>query len=321
MLLNILICAAGFVLLYYGADFLVKGAAGLAAGFGISPMVVGLSVVAIGTSTPEMIVSLLAAIKGQSMMAVGNIVGSNICNMALGVGLAGLLFKITAAKTVVKRDMPIMLVTFVIAMLVLANGVVGRLEGLILLVLLVVYIGFNYRLSVRDGYKPEAETTAALAVKPRAGQIAGIVGGIVGLAAGAKLVVDAASALMITLGASERFVGLTIVAVGTSLPELITSIVAAAKKESAISLGNIIGSNVFNLFGALGLSALFAPVVIMGGFFTSGGLWVDYLVMFIICGLTCLLMWKSLTIWRKGGALLVGLYAVYVIWLLQTQTG
>lgn len=321
MLLNILICLAGFVLLYYGADFLVKGACAVAGSLGISPMVIGLSVVAIGTSTPEIIVSVMAAVKGQSMMAVGNIVGSNICNMALGMGLAALLYKITAAATVVRRDMPIMLGAFAVTMIFFANGVVGRLEGLILIILLIVYLAFNYWLSVKEGYCQKCDMPQSLSGKSYAKQAGLVIAGVVGLAIGAKLAVDAASALAMTLGASERLVGLTIVAVGTSLPELITSIVAAAKKESAISLGNIIGSNVFNLFGALGLSALFAPVTIAGGFFATGGMWVDYLVMFVICGLPCLIMWKYLTIWRKGGALLVGLYVIYVVWLLQTQTG
>lgn len=320
MLLNIILCLAGFVLLYYGADWLVKGAGSLAAQLGISPLVIGLSVVAIGTSIPEILVSILAAFGGQGNMALGNVLGSNICNMALGMGLAACFFPIVAAPAIIRRDMPIMLLVFVIVFFFLARSVLGRLEGVILIVLMVVYLVFYYRLTSKKGY----DTTAiecTLAVKSRFWQLLLIALGIIFLAAGAKLVVNAASSLMLSLGASERLVGLTIVAVGTSLPELITSIVAAAKKESAISLGNIIGSNVFNLFGALGLSAIFAPVVIPEGFFAQGGAWIDYLVMFIICALPRAIMWKRAVIGRKGGLFLVVLYVVYVGWLIQTQTG
>lgn len=319
MLLNIILCLAGFVLLYYGADWLVKGASSLAARLGISPLVIGLSVVAIGTSIPEILVSIIAALGGQGNMALGNVVGSNICNMALGMGLAACFFPIVAAPAIVRRDMPIMLLIFVIVFGFLARSVVGRWEGVILIVLMVLYLVFYYLLANKKGYKAAIENTPA--VKSGVRQLLLIVLGVIFLAAGAKFTVSAASALMLSLGASERLVGLTIVAVGTSLPELITSIVAAAKKESAISLGNIIGSNVFNLFGALGLSAVFAPVVIPEGFFAPGGVWIDYLVMLIFCALPCVIMWKRAVIGRKGGLLLVVLYIVYVGWLIKTQTG
>lgn len=322
MPLNIILCLIGFVLLYYGAHWLVKGAGSLAAQMGISPLVIGLSVVAVGTSIPEILVSVIAAFGGQSMMAVGNVVGSNICNMALGLGLAACFFPIAAHGNIVRRDMPVMLLTFVIVLVFMANGVVGRLEGVVLVVLLVVYLTAYYLLAAKKGADPKAIEVIEESLDNKsshAKQLMLIALGVIGLALGAKLTVDAASNLMLALGVSERLVGLTIVAVGTSLPELITSVVAAAKKESAISLGNIIGSNVFNLFGALGLAAVFAPVVIPNGFFTSGGVWVDYLVMFVFCALPCALMWKSGVMARKGGLLLVVLYVIYVIWLIMTQ--
>lgn len=320
MLLNIILCIVGFILLYYGADWLVKGAGSLAAQMGISPLVIGLSVVAIGTSIPEILVSIIAAFGGQSNMALGNVVGSNICNMALGLGLAACIFPIAASKSIVRRDMPIMLLVFVIVLAFLADGRVSRPAGIALMALLVVYLVFYYWITRKDGYDT-SNLADTLAVKSRLKQIFFIALGIVFLAVGARFTVNAASALMIAFGASERFVGLTIVAVGTSLPELITSIVAAAKKESAISLGNIIGSNVFNLFGALGLSAIFAPVVIPEGFFARGGVWIDYVVMFLVCALTCAIMWRKAAIGRLGGAVLVVVYAGYVGWLLLTQLG
>lgn len=276
--------------------------------------------VAIGTSIPEILVSIIAAFGGQSNMALGNVVGSNICNMALGLGLAACFFPIRASRSIVRRDMPIMLLVFLISLAFLASGRLNRFGGIALMLLLVVYLVFYYWVT-RKAAPDTSELENALKLKSRAKQLILILLGVVFLAVGAKLVVDAASGLMLALGASERFVGLTIVAVGTSLPELITSIVAAAKKESAISLGNIIGSNVFNLFGALGLSAIFAPVIIPEGFFAPGGVWIDYLVMIIICALTCAIMWKSAAIGRKGGALLLVLYLAYVGWLLQTQLG
>jgi Ca2+/Na+ antiporter len=219
MLLNLFLCIAGFVLLYYGAGWLVKGAGSLAARLGVSPLVIGLSVVAIGTSVPEILVSVLAALGGQSNMALGNVVGSNTCNMALGLGLAACFFPIRASRSIVRRDMPIMLLVFVIALAFLARGVVGRLEGIILVALLIVYLVFYYRITRREGYDT-GELENALAGQSCGKQLLLIVLGVIFLAAGAKLTVDAASGLMIALGASERFVGLTIVAVGTSLPEL-----------------------------------------------------------------------------------------------------
>lgn len=318
MILNIVLCLVGFALLYYGAAWLVKGAASLAAQLGISPLVIGLSVVAIGTSIPEVLVSIVAAFGGQSDMVLGNVVGSNICNMALGLGLAACFFPIAASRGIVRRDMPIMLAVFLISLIFLTRGTVGRFAGLVLVLLMAIYLLLYYRLTRKEsrGY---GEDENLQAVKSRVGQVLFILAGIVFLALGAKLVVAAASGLMLAFGASERFVGLTIVAIGTSLPELITSIVAAAKKESAISLGNIIGSNVFNLFGALGLAAIFAPITIPEGFFAKGGVWIDYTVMFVICGLACLIMWKTAAIGRKGGLTLLILYAIYVIWLLRTQ--
>lgn len=318
MIVNLLLCLVGFALLYYGAAWLIKGAASLAAQLGVRPLVIGLSVVAIGTSIPEVLVSIVAAYGGQDDMVLGNVMGSNICNMALGLGLAACFFPIVASRDIVRRDMPIMLAVFLILPIFLTRGTVGQLEGLVLVILMVVYLLLYYRLTRKEnrGYDEDENLQA---VKSRAGQVLFILAGIVFLALGAKLVVFAASGLMLAFGVSERFVGLTIVAVGTSLPELITSIVAAAKKESAISLGNIIGSNVFNLFGALGLAAIFAPINIPEGFFARGGVWIDYLAMFIICALSCGIMWKSAAIGRKGGIMLLSLYAVYVIWLLQTQ--
>jgi cation:H+ antiporter len=321
--LQIVLGLLGFVMLYYGADWLVKGSSGLARRLGITPIVIGLTVVAFGTSAPELVVSVVSAIKAKSMIAVGNVVGSNICNIALVLGASALFYPITSHPSAVHRDIPIMLGISLFLLMLSANSVLGRGEGATLFIGIILYTCMNYFWVRKDAGATQGEMACALAgevkemgyISSRTMQLVSIAVGIAGVVIGAELVVDAAVIVMTALGVSEKFIGLTIVAFGTSLPELATSVVAAIRKEMDISIGNLVGSNVFNLLSVLGVSAMVRPIIIPGGFFQSG-LWVDFMVMLGISALPWVIMRKTLTVTRKGGGLLIGCYAAYLAYLI-----
>ena len=311
------------MLLYYGAGWLVQGASTLARSLGLTPMVIGLTVVAFGTSAPELVVSLVSAVKGKSMIALGNVVGSNICNIALVLGLTAIFQPVTTSRIVIVRDIPLMLGISAFLLLLSFNSVIGRIEGVILFGGVIAYTWFNYSVAIRVA-RTTSKPTAAGNVPPapadgmmrkRWFQGVMVLGGITAVVAGADLLVDAAVSIMSALGVSEQVVGLTVVAFGTSVPELATSVVAAMKKEMDISLGNLVGSNVFNLLSVVGATAIVRPITISGGFFHSG-LIVDYLVMMTVSAMPLLMMRRDLTISRGQGLILVGCYAVYVIFLI-----
>lgn len=324
MLINLLLCLIGFVILYYGAEWLVKGSSSLARRIGITPVVIGLTVVAFGTSAPELLVSLVSSIQGKSMIAVGNVVGSNICNIGLVLGLAAVFQPMTGSASVVKRDIPVMLGSSVYVFLLSLNSRIGGWEGVTLFAGIILYTIFNYYMAMRETgagrhreitaeFESELEEIGYVGSRPR--QIFLILVGIAGVVAGAEIVVDSAEKIMKILGVSEKFIGLTIVAFGTSLPELATSMVAAWRKEMDISIGNLVGSNVFNLFSVLGVASMVRPITIPGGFFASG-LIIDYLVMMLISFLPWLMMRKNFTVTRRGGALLLACYCGYIIYLI-----
>ena len=322
-LTHLIAFTVGLLLLYYGAGWLVKGASTLARSLGLTPMVIGLTVVAFGTSAPELVVSLVSAAKGKSMIALGNVVGSNICNIALVLGLTAVFHPVSTHRVVITRDIPLMLAISAYLLLLSFNSVIGRVEGVSLFAGIVAYTWFNYKVALRvDRTVPEKaaarvqlpDVPAGLAEK-RWGQVAMIAGGTAAVVVGADLLVDAAVSIMTALGVNEKFVGLTVVAFGTSVPELATSVVAAMKKEMDISLGNLVGSNVFNILSVIGATAMVRPIAIADGFFGSG-LAVDYLVMMAISALPLLLMKQDLTITRRKGLILLGCYLVYVSYLI-----
>ena len=321
--LHIILGLIGFGMLYYGAEWLVKGSSSLARSLGITPIVIGLTVVAFGTSTPELVVSVVSAVKSKSMIAVGNVVGSNICNIALVLGIAALFNPIKSQPAVVRRDIPIMVGVTIYLLILSANSRLGRLEGFTLVSGVIAYTYLNYYWARKGQGGKAAPRADALAgevaeigyVQSRARQLLMIVAGVAGVVLGAELVVDAAVIIMTTLGVSEKFIGLTIVAFGTSLPELATSVVAAVRKEMDISIGNLVGSNVFNLLSVLGLAALVRPISIPGGFFGSG-LWIDYLVMTFISALPYFMMRRDFTVTRRDGGILLASYGVYLAYLI-----
>ena len=321
--LNILFCLIGFLLLYFGAEWLVKGSSSLARSLGVTPVVIGLTVVAFGTSAPELVVSLVSSIQGKSMIAVGNVVGSNICNIALVLGVSALFQPITSHRSVVTRDIPIMLGISVYLLVLSFNSVLGRVEGATLFTGIILYTFFNYYIAMRESKRGLAQEAVLeeLGVEEveyitsRKKQIIFILVGIFGVVFGAQLVVDSAVKIMTVLGVSEKFIGLTIVAFGTSLPELATSVVAAIRKEMDISIGNLVGSNVFNIMSVLGVASLVRPITIPGGFFESG-LVFDYLVMMFTSFLPWLMMRKTNTVTRRDGAILLLCYVGYLVYLI-----
>lgn len=324
MLISLLFCLAGFLLLFFSAEWLVKGSSSLAKNMGITPIVIGLTVVAFGTSAPELVVSLISAMEGKSMMAIGNVIGSNICNIALVLGLSAVFQPIVCSGEVVKREIPVMMGISLFLLLLSWNSVIGRIEGAILFSGVIAYTIMNYKIAMRktsiqeqeDALNYEADLNEIGYVGSRGKQILLIVVGIAGVAIGAQLIVDSAGKIMTVLGVSEKFISLTLVAFGTSLPELTTSVVAAIRKEMDISIGNLLGSNVFNILSVLGASSLVSPIIIEGGFIESG-LIIDYLVMMFTSFIPWIMMRKDHTINRFNGATLLFCYAGYLIYLIM----
>lgn len=323
MTLNFILCLLGFGMLYYGAEWLVKGSSSLARSLGVTPVVIGLTVVAFGTSAPELVVSVISSINNKSMIAVGNVVGSNICNIALVLGLSAVFQPITSHPSVVKRDIPLMLGISFYLLLISLNSKIGRFEGGTLFTGIILYTLFNYY-TARKESKRGLDDKSILSelgigdvehITSRQKEILLIVIGIFGVVIGAHIVVGSAVKIMKVLGVGEKFIGLTIVAFGTSLPELATSVVAAVKKEMDISIGNLVGSNVFNILSVLGAAALVRPIPIPGGFFQSG-LVIDYLVMMFISFLPWLMMRKTFTVTRRDGLILLFCYAGYLTYLI-----
>jgi len=322
MTLNLGLFVIGLLMLYFGADGLVKGSSSLARSLGLTPLVIGLTVVAFGTSAPELFISVVSAVKDKSMIAVGNVVGSNICNIALVLGAAAVLQPIKSHPSVLRRDIPIMLGVSIYLLLISWNSTIGRFEGATLFGGIIVYTCFNYVIAVKEKRQAAGSQNITLdtavaeieLIPSRSKQILWIAAGIVGVVFGAEILVDAAVSIVEKIGVSEKFIGLTIVAFGTSVPELATSIVAALRKEMDISIGNLVGSNVFNILSVLGATSLIRPIQIPGGFIKSG-LLIDYLVMMGISFLPWLMARKTFTIQRKHGLILLSCYVSYVAYL------
>ena len=271
MLIPVLLVAASLVVLYFGADFLVKGSASLAVRFGISPLVVGLTVVAFGTSAPELLVSVQSALEGNPGIAVGNVMGSNIFNVCAILGISAMICPLRVNPRLIRLDAPVMLVATLLFVGIFRNGSFGRWAGILFFAGICAYtIYCVYKAKRGEVVEGDEE------IKPTKSWMLDVVLVIVGLALlvwGSGLLVDNAVIIAKALGWSEAVIGLTIVAAGTSMPELATSVVAALKKRTDIAIGNVIGSNIFNLLAVLGLTATIAPVE------TNQINWTDMLVM------------------------------------------
>lgn len=312
MLLTLFYLLLGLVLLYYGAEGLVRGSSSLALRLGLSPLLVGLTVVAFGTSAPELVVSLKAASMGQGDISVGNVVGSNICNIGLILGLSALIVPIRVASQIVRVDTPIMIAATLLSLWFLHDGELSRAEGIILFALLLGYLVFSIVLAKKKSSDVLAGEFSEEVKVTKGGVILDVVfvaGGLVLLVLGARMLVSAAVDIARAAGLSEAVIGLTIVAVGTSLPELATSLVAAVKKEADIAVGNVVGSNIFNILGILGVSATIIPLSSSG--ITSIDLGMMMLFALVLWGFA----WTGHRINRIEGALLLLAYTGYTVWL------
>ena len=306
IILQVALLALGFTMLVKGADWFVDGASGIAAKFHIPQLIIGLTIVAMGTSAPEAAVSITAALGGSADITVGNIVGSNILNVLVILGLASVIIPIAVSKETIKVDGPFMIAISVIFLLLGWDGTIGRIDGLIMLAFFAAYIGYMIWEAIHSNDEGEE-------IKSMKGWqlLLCTVGGLALVVLGADVAVDAATELALIFGMSERFIGLTIVALGTSLPELCTSVVAARKGNADIAIGNIVGSNIFNILFVVGLSSMIVDVPFAANFR------IDMLVAIA----AALFLWaaplKNRKLVRWHGAVMLLGYAGYFVYLLM----
>lgn len=302
----VLLLIAGFALLIKGADWFVDGAAGIAARFGIPQLVIGLTIVAMGTSAPEAAVSITAAKSGNAGITIGNVLGSNIMNILVILGITSVITAIAVQKSTIRYELPFMLV---ITLLLMWLGWTGNeivfWEGVVLWVFFLIYLTYLFIMAKKGQADEEEEKNRALWL-----QIAMLVAGVAGIVLGSDLTVDNASKIAAALGMDDRLIGLTIVAFGTSLPELVTSITAATKGKADIAIGNIVGSNIFNILFVVGTTALITPVTFKSSFL------VDSVVAIAAGVLLWIGVWKEQKLKRPVGIIMLVAYVAYFIYLL-----
>lgn len=315
MLINLLILIVGFVILIKSADFLVDGASSLAKKLGLTTLVIGLTIVALGTSAPEMIVNIVSSYQGKTNIAIGNIIGSNICNILLILGVCGLIRELPSPSHTTWKEIPFALLS-ILAVGILSfdkifsnspNNILSFGDGLILIFFFIIFLYYTYSIS-KETNKNSLEIKNFSKTK----SIILIISGIIGLIIGGKLVVDSAVNLARAFSVSEALIGLTIIAIGTSLPELVTSAVATYKKQSHIAIGNIVGSNIFNIFFILGISAVIRPLSV------STDLWFDFTITIAVTLLlfTLMLIGKKYVLQRWQGSILIISYVAYIGFLI-----
>lgn len=329
MFVDILLFVVGIALIVGGANFLTDGAAALARRFGLSPLMVGLTIVAFGTSAPELVVSLTSALNGNTDISLGNVVGSNVFNI-LGIGgITALIAPLTITQSTIRKEIPLMLLASIVLIFMLFDveisggmaNVVSRGDGLVLLGFFAIFLTYTIAISKpstaiepsQDESLQSPADDAAVRLKPIWMLIAFIIGGLVALIWGGNLFVSSASNIAKAFGVSEAIIGLTVVAVGTSLPELATSVVAALKGEQEMAVGNIVGSNIFNIFLILGMTASISPVGL-------GGLqYVDFLALIVSAVMLYLfgVFFGERKITRFEGGILVLTYVAYTVYLIS----
>lgn len=321
-MLNVLFLIGGLLLILFGANWLTEGASSLAKQLAIPPIVIGLTVVAFGTSAPELTVSVVSALKGSADMAIGNVVGSNIFNTLLIVGCTALVSPIVINNSTLRREIPFSILASVVLLLLICdqeiNGAISntlsRSDGLILLCFFTIFLSYTFSIAMKNRDMDTPKEVEQVNSMPWWKIAISILGGLAGLIIGGQLFVDGASVIARNLGVSESLIGLTLVAGGTSLPELATSIVAALKKNPEIAIGNVIGSNLFNIFFVLGTSATITPLRVAG--IQSLDLWVLVIssVLLFVVGLC----FGKRVIKRWEGAGLVFLYLAYTGFLIYS---
>ena len=308
-----ILLVVGLVVLILGADLLVRGASRVALRFKISPLVVGVTVVAFGTSTPELLISIQAALAGSPDITMGNVVGSNICNLALVLGVTALITPIPVASDSIRIDWPMTMGSSLLLYFLVREGVVNDYDGLFFIVLLVVYLVFIIRRSRKKNLNAldlgiDIEVPNAASRKNLIKDILLIFVGGAGLYFGSDWFVNSAREMAIYMGVSERIVGVTVVAIGTSLPELVTSVVAAFKKETDLAIGNLLGSNIFNILSILGITSLISEIEVSQIMINSDMIWMLALTLVLLP-----MMVLNKKIDRYEGLILIGTYVFYTI--------
>ena len=315
LLMIAILIIGGLVLLYFGADWLVKGAVTISLNFGLSPLIVGLTVVALGTSLPEALVSIQATLDNQGGIALGNVIGSNILNIALILGLSSLLQPLKVDSHLVKADVPILVGASFLLIVLLEDFHISRMEGALLLLGIVFYVTGNIMTVKRTS--PAEDQIEGMEVpedpsKNLLRDIGFLILGLIALALGSNFLVEGAVDLARIWGLSEALIGLTIVSIGTGTPELATALMAAYRKTADIAIGNAVGSNIFNIFFVVGLAGLIAPI---------NGTQISPSDLYVMFGLTFLLLptvWTGMVLDRKEGFLFVAIYVAYIYYLWTT---
>ncbi len=318
MLLTVGLLLVGLALLVFGADWFVKGAAGIADTFGVPPLVIGLTVVAYGTSMPELVVSAVASLDGSGSIALGNVVGSNIANIGLILGVTALVAPPEVSGSLIKREVPMLLISSLAVPLALLDGVISRVDSVVLLVAAVGFTVATVRFAraepagdilIAETIEEVTEHRSTLSTPKLLGLS---VLGLAMLLLGGRWFVSGAVNVAVAFGVSERVIGLTVVAIGTSLPELAASVVAALRGHSAMAVGNVIGSNIFNVLLVLGAASALAPVA--GDLMA---LWPEVALMLAFTVLAALVLRTQRVISRFEGAILMGGYVAAVLWMAQ----
>ncbi len=301
----------GFILLVGGGEVLVRGAIALAKNIGVSPVVIGLTILAYGTSAPELVVSLESALDGHSDMTMGNVVGSNISNTLLILGATALIYPVLLSKAMLKPDGLLMVAISFLLWIFAFNGMIGRVEGVIFLALMMGYTYYTFMQGRNQGLvEIPAEVEAELNVNlPQWKAITFVIIGLIIMIVGGKLIVNGGVMAATLFGVSEGVIGLTIIAIGTSLPELATSIIAARKGEADMAVGNVIGSNLVNLFGIIGITAVISPLTVDHSFLILD------IPLLILCSLILTYgLWRGERIGRRIGTVGILLFVVYIAW-------
>lgn len=310
IVIQFVLLVIGFVLLMKGADWFVEGASKIADKFGIPQLVIGLTIVAMGTSLPEAAVSITSALKGSAGITIGNVVGSNILNILVILGLTAVIRAISVQKSTVKYEIPFTIfVTVLLAVLGLIDNEISRLEGVVLWAFMILYLLYLLKMSKNGEAQEEAsgDDKKGSVLK----MILMVVIGAVMIVFGSDVTVDAATELALIFGMSDRVIGLTIVAFGTSLPELVTSVTAALKGKADIAVGNIVGSNIFNILFVVGTSAIITPVVYGQGFLVDSIAAVAAAVLLFVCVL------RRKKLGRLSGVVMLAGYAAYFVYLMR----
>lgn len=306
IILQILMMCVGFALLITGADKFVEGASGVATKFKIPQIIIGLTIVAMGTSAPEAAVSISGALSGSPELSIGNAIGSNIMNILFILGVVGCIIPLTVSKEVIQRDIPSMIAVTVLLFCMCRKGLVDRVDGIILLFILILYLFVLIKFALSNKQNEE-ESTENRSI----GRLLILsFFGLCAIVCGSKITVNSATEIATVLGVSERVIGLTVVAFGTSLPELVTSIIAARKGSADIAIGNIVGSNIFNILFILGLSSLICPLPVAVGFVTDGVVAILAAVLLAIC------IYADKLLSRAEAMIFLVCYGVYFVTLL-----